>query len=127
MSARRERSAFDRAPRLLAWGSRAVAQMILLRRTGGITPALRQPRRNFVQADQVLVTLTRPNRSKSGAVDQRLWREQAGIVCSRLNRAIGAGGHYRQKVALRRLGKLAIERQIVAALADRPDHVGANA
>src|SRR6202034_261020 len=72
-------------------------------------------------------TLTRPNRSKSGAADQRLWREQPGIVCSRLNRAIGAGGHYRQKVALRRLGKLAIERQIVAALADRPDHVGANA
>ena len=83
-----------------------------------------QPRRRPIHRDQFLDLDAGPHHRVLVVLDQHFRHQRAGVVGAGLHRAIGAGGHDRQEIAGLRLRQSAVEREVVAGFADRPDHVG---
>ena len=74
---------------------------------------------------RVLVARRAGARSRRrSAAHQHLRHEAAGVVGAGLDRPVGARAHHGDQVAGLHRGHLAVEGEIVAALADRADHVG---
>ena len=80
--------------------------------------------RQAVEADQLFDRLARPDQRPFALPDKHFGDERPAVIGAGLGRAIGAGGHHGKEIAGLRLDQAAVEREIVARLADRPDDVG---
>src|SRR5438128_825738 len=77
-------------------------------------------------ADQVLESFAGANRAPPITRHQDLRRPRPRIVIRRQHEPIRAGRADSKQIARRDVRDLAIARQKIARLADRPDHVGEN-
>jgi len=73
-----------------------------------------QPRRQAIERDQFLGAHARPHQRPFASFDKDFRDQGAGIVSSRLNRAVSAGGHDGEKIARFRLDHGPIERKEIA-------------
>src|SRR5215471_17828231 len=88
---------------------------------------VQKPRRQAVERDQV-GDLQAWSHQRPFVFPHKHFRHQrAGVVSAGLDRAIGARGHDREQIAGPRRDHIALERQEIAGLADRPGNVGNDA
>src|SRR5260370_269854 len=71
-----------------------------------------QPRRRSIHRDEIIDFDARAHHRVLIALDQHFRHQRAGVVGAGLHRAVGAGGHDREKIAGFRLGHGPVKRQI---------------
>ena len=73
-----------------------------------------QPRRQTIERDQVFGAYPGPHQGPFASPDKDFRDQRAGIVSSRLDRAVSAGGHDGEEIAGLRLGHGAVKREKIA-------------
>ena len=86
-----------------------------------------KPIRHAIERNQLVNFKAGADHGPFRAFHQHFRHQRPCIVGPGLHRPIGARRHHGQQGAGRRLRQFAVEGEEIAALADRPDHVGADA
>ena len=73
-----------------------------------------QPRRQTIERNQFLGTDAGPDQGPFTSFDKDFRDQGTGIVSSRLDRAVSAGGHDGEEIAGLRLGHGAVKREKIA-------------